>query len=91
LPVIADPFWGRLPGLLKRRGGKGQQAKEIGKSLGCACVCCHPEQAPFAQRGIWAGRTKASRSLRRNNRAFGSLPYVLRLVGKFSSFEFRDI
>jgi hypothetical protein len=22
LPVLADPFWGRLPWLLKRRGGK---------------------------------------------------------------------
>ena len=36
---------------------------------------CHPEQASFARRGIWASRAEASRSLRRNIRAFGSLPY----------------
>jgi hypothetical protein len=28
LHVLADPFWGRLLWLLKRRGGKTQQAKE---------------------------------------------------------------
>jgi len=35
----------------------------------------HPEQAAFAQRGIWASRAFASRFLRRQNRAFGSLPF----------------
>jgi hypothetical protein len=34
-----------------------------------------PEQAFFAQRGIWADRAKRRVSLRRNNRAFGSLPF----------------
>ena len=44
---------------------------------------CHPQQAFFAQRGIWASRAMepalsaadGSRTLRRNNRALGSLPY----------------
>ena len=44
---------------------------------------CHSEQAFFAPQGIWAIRAKqpalslpnGSRSLRRKNRAFGSLPY----------------
>jgi len=47
------------------------------------CLDCHPEQVFFAQRGIWASRAmqpalsevEGSRSLRRNSRAFGSLPY----------------
>src|SRR5271156_5977603 len=38
---------------------------------------CHPEPAFFAPRGIWAGRAKRRITLRRNNRAFGSLPYLL--------------
>jgi hypothetical protein len=34
-----------------------------------------PSEALFAERGIWARRAKASRSLRRNSRASGALPY----------------
>ena len=32
LPVLADPFWGRLPWLLKRRGGKHSKHRKFGKS-----------------------------------------------------------
>jgi hypothetical protein len=46
--------------------------------------CCHPEQTLFAQRepglseaeGDLGEPREGSRSLRRNNRAFGSLPYL---------------
>src|SRR5271168_3866537 len=52
--------------------------------LGGGALDCHPEQAFFAPRepalslpkGIWASRA-ASRFLRRNSRAFGSLPYQI--------------
>jgi hypothetical protein len=36
---------------------------------------CHPEQALFAQRRDLGEPRDASRTSRRNNRAFGSLPY----------------
>jgi hypothetical protein len=36
---------------------------------------CHPEQAYFAQRRIWASRATRRVSLRRYDRAFGSLPF----------------
>jgi hypothetical protein len=36
---------------------------------------CHPEQAFFAQRGIWASRAMRRVLCDANNRAFGSLPY----------------
>jgi hypothetical protein len=41
LPVLADPFWGRLPRLLKRPGGKTQQARSSAQFVGrqdCARV-----------------------------------------------------
>jgi len=30
--VLADPFWGRLPWLLKRRGGKHSKHRKFGTS-----------------------------------------------------------
>jgi hypothetical protein len=41
----------------------------------CHEMVCHPEQALFARRRIPGEPREASRSLRRNNRASGSLPY----------------
>jgi hypothetical protein len=40
-----------------------------------AQVDCHPEQASFAQARDLGEPREASRTLRRNNRASGSLPY----------------
>jgi hypothetical protein len=40
LAVLADPFWGRLPWLLKRRGGKHSKHKKFSRqfirTLSCA-------------------------------------------------------
>jgi len=38
LPVLADPFWGRLPWLLKRRGGKHSKHRKSARPL-VAPVC----------------------------------------------------
>jgi len=41
--VLADPFWGRLPWVLKRRGGKHSKHRKFGTSVDCARVhrgCC---------------------------------------------------
>jgi hypothetical protein len=38
LPVLADPFWGRLPWLLKRRGGKHSKHRKSASPL-VAPVC----------------------------------------------------
>jgi len=38
LPVFADPFWGRLPWLKKRRGGKHSKQKKSARPL-VAPVC----------------------------------------------------
>jgi len=38
LPVLADPFWGRLPWLLKRRGGKHSKHRTFSGSM-IARVC----------------------------------------------------
>jgi len=44
---------------------------------------CHPEQAFFAQREHGLSEAEGSRSLRRNNRAFGSPPHYF--AGPFCS------
>jgi hypothetical protein len=33
LAVLADPFWGRLPWLLKRRGGKHSKHKKFSRKF----------------------------------------------------------
>jgi hypothetical protein len=38
LPVLADPFWGRLPWLLKRRGGKHSKQRSLSAREDCARV-----------------------------------------------------
>jgi hypothetical protein len=38
LPVLADPFWGRLPWLLKRRGGKHSKHRKVSRPRDCARV-----------------------------------------------------
>jgi hypothetical protein len=38
LPVLADPFWGRLPWLLKRRGGKHSKHRKVSRLRECARV-----------------------------------------------------
>jgi len=38
LPVLADPFWGRLSRLEKRRDGKHSKHRKISKPRGCARV-----------------------------------------------------
>jgi hypothetical protein len=38
LPVLADPFWGRLPWVLKRRGGKHSKHRKFSRQQGYARV-----------------------------------------------------
>jgi hypothetical protein len=38
LTVLADPFWGRLPWLLKRRGRKHSKLTKISPPVDCARV-----------------------------------------------------
>jgi hypothetical protein len=38
LTVLADPFWGRLPWLLKRRGGKHSKHEKFSRYQGCERV-----------------------------------------------------
>jgi hypothetical protein len=38
LAVLADPFWGRLPWLLKRRGGKHSKQRKFSRPQ-AARVC----------------------------------------------------
>ena len=54
--------------------GRNLSAKTT-KSPVVAQFDCHPEQAFFAQSRDLGEPREASRTLRRNNRAFGSLPY----------------
>jgi hypothetical protein len=37
LTVLADPFWGRVPWLLKRRGGNTASKKSAGPSAALVC------------------------------------------------------
>jgi hypothetical protein len=47
LPVLADPFWGRLPWLLKRRGGRHSKHRKVSRPLGCARVRPRVPRNPF--------------------------------------------
>jgi large subunit ribosomal protein L21 len=45
LPVLADPFWGRLPWLLERRGGKhSKQRKFSGCQVASVCAGNAPDE-----------------------------------------------
>ena len=47
LPVLADPFWGRLPWLLKRRGGKHSKHWKLNE------ISAHPRVGPVCTGRVW--------------------------------------